>query len=73
VFDPRKLGGEEFTEKVADGVVDYVNSSTPDEHSAEVRYPGESVLRTRKEHRANGIVVDDGVWAEVLALAGKKA
>jgi 3-dehydro-L-gulonate 2-dehydrogenase len=73
VFDPRKLGGEEFTEKVADGVVDYVNSSTPDEHSAEVRYPGESVLRTRHEHRANGIVVDDGVWAEVLTLAGKNA
>jgi 3-dehydro-L-gulonate 2-dehydrogenase len=69
VIDPRQLGGEEFTDKVADGVVDYVNSSTPDESSTEVRYPGESVARIRKEHLANGIVADDGVWSEVLALA----
>jgi 3-dehydro-L-gulonate 2-dehydrogenase len=71
VIDPRQLGGEEFTDKVADGVADYVNSSTPDEHSSEVRYPGESALRTRREHLLNGIVADDGVWAEVLALAGR--
>jgi 3-dehydro-L-gulonate 2-dehydrogenase len=73
VIDPRQLGGEEFTEKVADGVVDYVNSSTPDENSKEVRYPGESAARTRKDHLANGIIADDGVWAEVLALAGRSA
>ncbi|MBS1228826.1 MAG: hypothetical protein H6R17_2103, partial [Proteobacteria bacterium] len=35
-------------------------------------YPGQSTARIRKDHRANGIVVDDGVWAEVLALAGRK-
>ncbi len=73
VFDPRQLGGEEFTEKVADGVADYVNSSTPAENSREVLYPGQSTLRIRAEHRANGIVVDDGVWADVLALAGRSA
>ncbi len=73
VIDPRQLGGEEFTDQVADGVVNYVNSSTPDENSTEVRYPGESAARTRKDQLANGIVVDDGVWAEVLALAGRNA
>lgn len=73
VIDPRQLGGEEFTNQVADGVADYVNSSTPVEGGREVRYPGESVIRTRKEQLANGIVADDGVWAEVLALAGRSA
>jgi 3-dehydro-L-gulonate 2-dehydrogenase len=73
VFDPRQLGGEEFTDKVADSVVDYVNSSTPAENNREVLYPGESTARIRKEHRANGIVVDEGVWAEVLSLAGRDA
>ena len=73
MFDPRQLGGEEFTDKVADSVADYVNSSTPDERSKEVLYPGQSTLRIRAEHRANGVVVDDGVWAEVLALAGRTA
>jgi len=72
VIDPRQLGGEEFTDKVADGVADYVNSSTPAEKSKEVLYPGQSTARIRQDHRANGIIVDDGVWAEVLALAGRK-
>jgi 3-dehydro-L-gulonate 2-dehydrogenase len=70
-FDPRRLGGTEFSERVADGVVDYVRSSTPAEDTREVRYPGEAQLRTRADHRAHGIVVDDGVWAEVLSLAGR--
>jgi 3-dehydro-L-gulonate 2-dehydrogenase len=70
-FDPRQLGGAAFTERVADGVVDYVRSSTPAEDTREVRYPGEAQLRTRADHRAHGIVVDDGVWAEVLSLAGR--
>ena len=71
VFDPRQLGGEAFTEQVADSVADYVTSSSPDENGREVRYPGQSTLAIRTEHRANGVVVDDGVWAEVLALAGR--
>ncbi len=71
VIDPRQLGGEEFTDRVADGVADYVNSSTPAESGREVRYPGQSTVQTRADHRANGVVVDDGVWAEVLKLAGR--
>jgi 3-dehydro-L-gulonate 2-dehydrogenase len=69
--DPVKLGGATFTDQVANGVVDHVHSSTPAEHSSGTRYPGESALRTRADHRRNGIVVDDGVWADVLALAGR--
>jgi 3-dehydro-L-gulonate 2-dehydrogenase len=72
-IDPSQLGGQEFTDRVADGVVEYVTSSTPAEDATEVRYPGEAQLRTRADHRARGIVVDDGVWAEVLALAGRDA
>ncbi|MDR2113404.1 MAG: 3-dehydro-L-gulonate 2-dehydrogenase [Candidatus Accumulibacter sp.] len=72
VFDPRQLGGAKFSEQVADSVAAYVNSSTPDEKSWEVLYPGQSTLRIRAEHRANGIVVDNGVWAEVMALAGRR-
>ncbi|MEF2070083.1 3-dehydro-L-gulonate 2-dehydrogenase [Consotaella aegiceratis] len=69
-IDPAQLGGEAFTDRVADGVVDYVNSSTPAEGGREVLYPGEIEVRVRKDHLENGIVVDDGVWTEVVALAG---
>lgn len=73
VIDPRQLGGEEFSDRVADGVADYVNSSTPDENGRNALYPGQSTARIRADQRANGIVVDDSVWAAVLALAGRSA
>lgn len=71
VFDPRQLGGEAFSDSLADSVADYVNASTPAEDTQRVSYPGESTLRRRIDQQANGIVVDDGVWAEVLKLAGR--
>ena len=73
VFDPRQLGGEAFTQSVADSVAGYVNASIPAEDAQGVYYPGESTLRKRIDQQANGIVVDDGVWAEVLSLAGRKS
>ena len=72
MIDPRQLGGEEFTNQVADSVADYVNTSDPAEDGREVLYPGESAARIRREHRENGIIVDDSVWADVLALAGRE-
>jgi 3-dehydro-L-gulonate 2-dehydrogenase len=68
--DPAQLGGPEFTSDVADSVVDYVKSSTPAEDGQAVRYPGERELRVRAEHLEHGIVVDDGVWRELLGLTG---
>lgn len=69
LIDPRKLGGEAFTNEVADGVADYVTTSEVAEDSDEVLYPGQSALRTRIEQRRHGVAVDDGIWADVLALA----
>jgi 3-dehydro-L-gulonate 2-dehydrogenase len=72
-FDPKKFAGEDFLNSMTDGVVNYLKNAPLAENSKEVRYPGEMDLRTRKDHLQNGVVVDDGVWAEVLALAGRKA
>jgi 3-dehydro-L-gulonate 2-dehydrogenase len=72
LIDPRKLGGETFTDQVADSVIDYLHGSAIAENSTEVLYPGESALRNRNEQFAKGIAVDDGVWKEVLALAERK-
>jgi 3-dehydro-L-gulonate 2-dehydrogenase len=72
LIDPRQLGGEEFTAQLADSVVDSVHGSVLAEDSTHVLYPGENALETRLRQRADGITVDDGVWQEVLALAGHK-
>lgn len=71
LFDPRQLGGAAFADQVADSVADYVNSSPLAEDATEVLYPGQGALRTRLKQRQSGIVVDDGVWNEVLGLAGE--
>ena len=70
IIDPRQLGGAEFSNRVADGVAEYVNGSIPAENVGSVRYPGESTLQKRLEQREKGILVDEGVWAEVQKLAG---
>jgi 3-dehydro-L-gulonate 2-dehydrogenase len=71
-IDPRKFGGEEFSNNIADSVVDYVKTSSLAENNTEVTYPGELALRTRQDHLKNGVIVDDGIWADVLALTGGK-
>jgi 3-dehydro-L-gulonate 2-dehydrogenase len=73
LIDPTHLGGERFTDEIADSVVDYVHQSIPAESGAQVLYPGESTLSIRQKQMKEGILVDDGVWSEVLALAAKRA
>ena len=70
IIDLRQLGSAEFSNRVADGVVEYVIGSIPAEGAGSVRYPGESTLQKRLEQREKGILVDEGVWAEVQRLAG---
>jgi 3-dehydro-L-gulonate 2-dehydrogenase len=72
LIDPAKLGGENFTEEIANSVVDYVHQSIPAEDSTGTLYPGENALSTRQKQMKVGILVDDGVWSDVLTLAAKK-
>lgn len=69
VIDPRKLGGERATAGIADSIVDYVHSSTPDEKGRTPEYPGEGAMRRRMRQMRDGIEVDRGVWEEVQQLA----
>ena len=58
---------EEVTRQMADSVIEYVKSS-PKSDGPEVRYPGEQVLRTRRENLVRGIPVEREVWEQVLRL-----
>lgn len=69
VFDPTQLGGSDFNNQMANSVADYVKTSEPAEGQTAVYYPGELEVKTRNENLSQGIPVDDGVWAEVIALA----
>jgi len=68
LVDPRKVGGADAAHRIADGVVDYVRSSTPDEQGRPPEYPGEGTLRRRERSLREGVQIDDAVWAAVRAL-----
>jgi len=72
LIDPAKLGGEKFTDEIANSVVDYVHNSIPAEDITGTLYPGENALSTTQKQMKVGILVDDDVWSEVLTLAAKK-
>jgi len=63
-FNLGSLTREEVTRQTADAVIAYVKSSPPSE-GAEVRYPGEQVLRTRRENLARGIPIEPEIWEQV--------
>lgn len=69
VLDPDRLGSAAHMREVVEGVVAYVNASAPVKAGRKVTLPGQNTLATREEHLANGVVVDDEIWAEVRRLA----
>lgn len=69
VIDPERLGSADHMRAVVDGVVASVNASTPERPGRTVTAPGQNTLATRADHLANGVVVDDEIWAEVRRLA----
>ncbi|WP_217649523.1 3-dehydro-L-gulonate 2-dehydrogenase [Natronohydrobacter thiooxidans] len=71
-FDPDRLGSAAHMQEIVDGMARYVNGSTPADPSRKVTYPGQNTYHTRQEHLANGVIVDDGIWQEVEALAERE-
>jgi len=67
-MDPSQVSGEDYSEKIADGIVEYVKTSEPATEDGQVFYPGENSLKNRRQNLEEGIPVDDGVWEEVMSL-----
>ncbi|MGN6367135.1 MAG: 3-dehydro-L-gulonate 2-dehydrogenase [Phycisphaerae bacterium] len=58
-IDAQKLGGDDATERIIAALK---------KGEAAVLYPGERVLRTRRESLTHGVEVDPDVWKKILAL-----
>jgi len=64
---PHALGQIAGADTIADQILDYLHSPAP-ASGEPIRYPGERVLRTRKENLQNGVPVEPTIWREVQAL-----
>lgn len=67
-LDTRILRDPEGTAEQIRSLLQDYSDSPPLAGKGPIRYPGERVLQTRKEHTLNGIPVDHRVWKQILAL-----
>lgn len=72
-LDPDRLGSAAHMQDIVDGMAAYVNGSDPIDPARPVTYPGQNTLRTRQDHLANGVIVDEGIWKAVLELSERNA
>jgi len=62
------LMGETVLKETVKAIIHDFHAATPLDESEGVRYPGEGMLRTRRESLEKGVVVDEEQWAELQAM-----
>src|SRR5437879_5440135 len=65
-INPTSIGPPERVNAVADAVVEDLHRAKSS--GAPVRYPGEQVLKTRRENLARGIPVNASIWSDLQKL-----
>ena len=68
VINPEKIASRESIVRTVEEAIAYVKAGEPDEHTREIRVPGEGAEAFHREHAEKGIYVDDKVWQELTAL-----
>ncbi len=67
-IDKSALGTKAEHNQTIDSILSFFTSSAPVAEGDSIRYPGLATLKTRKRQLADGIEINDEVWAEVVAL-----
>jgi 3-dehydro-L-gulonate 2-dehydrogenase len=66
-LNPSALGDPDAVEQTADRVVAYLHHGTAGSEEP-VRYPGENLLKIRRENMERGIPVNAAIWREIQEL-----
>ena len=67
-IDLSKLGSHPVISNTIMQIIDDYHNSIHDSEPVEILYPGERVLKTRKENLLNGIPVNKIFWDKILTL-----
>lgn len=68
-IDPATFSDPALKDRLLNEIIDHLHDVPPMHEGDRSYYPGERTLARRKEHRANGIPVNESVWADVNRLA----
>jgi 3-dehydro-L-gulonate 2-dehydrogenase len=66
-INPTSVGAADVAEAIVRGALADLQSSNAS-RSEDVRYPGEQVLKTRKQNSESGIPVSVSVWQELQQM-----
>jgi 3-dehydro-L-gulonate 2-dehydrogenase len=66
--DIARLNNYPAINSTIDEIISDLKKSAPDGSGSEIRYPGENIVRTRKQNSELGIPVDKGLWDKILTL-----
>ena len=67
-LDAKRIAGEAFLASAVNEVIDNLHESVRAESASPVLYPGERSMSHRVNNLANGIPVDDAVWAKIKSF-----
>ena len=67
-FDTTKLEEQSILHETINTIIQDFQAATPLDKNESVRYPGERMLRTRKESLEKGVLVDEEQWQELLNM-----
>lgn len=67
-FDITQPAGAAWVEQEVQNIIADMQQAEPEKPDAEVLFPGERVLRTRRENLANGVPVDEAAWQDILSM-----
>jgi 3-dehydro-L-gulonate 2-dehydrogenase len=66
--DISQLGNQHIIPQTVNEIIRDYCGSKPADAAAQIRYPGERVLQSRKENLKNGIPVAQMLWDEIIGL-----
>lgn len=67
-IDVKTVAGEQSLQETVEDIVGYLHEAAPLEEGGAVTYPGEGMLKTRRQNLALGIPVDAEMWQDVLDM-----
>lgn len=62
------LHQENYHPEVIEEIIEYTKSSAPVSRDNKILYPGENAIETRLRSERAGVMVDDNIWEQVLAM-----
>jgi 3-dehydro-L-gulonate 2-dehydrogenase len=63
-----KLSNHAHIHNIIDSVICDLKKSSPEKPGMNIRYPGENIVKVRKENMNRGIPVNDEIWKLILSL-----